>query len=101
MAGENVTMPPEPSFTSTFPSPPNAGTDSATPSPGVNDRAPSRSAGSAACSMMRAEPRIIGSPCGSSVMSPPHVNGVAVSEVNVWPVMTSLRPMSSPLFHGR
>ena len=42
-----------------------------------------------------------GSPCGSSVMSPPHVNGVAVAEVNVSPVMMSLRPMSSPLFHGR
>ena len=30
-----------------------------------------------------------------------YTNGVAVAEVNVSPVITSLRPMSSPLFHGR
>ena len=94
-------MPPEPSFTNTFAVPPNAGTDSSTPSPGVNDFAPSRSEASAACPMNLSEPRTAGSPCGSSVMSPPHVNGVAVAEVNVSPVMMSLRPMSSPLFHGR
>ena len=94
-------MPPEPSFTNTSPAPPNAGTESATPSPGVNDRAPSRSEASAACPMTLSSPRTNGSPCGSSVMSPPHVNGVAVAEVNVSPVITSLRPMSSPLFHGR